>query len=400
MNIPTPRNRSTILTVILILAAVVLNGCSDETTSPSSQALTAGDNYEALDFTQPNGGLTVSDEDIAFGDKALADILYNEDCDQSDDPMLSDPEVMTLDAMAEDPADSNDLARPRFTFVRLEWGMIHGPGDSLITGGDCGTLDWTGDISVDRGLLVVSSLIRFEFPRDHLVRPRPDRQTVGFVSHTGCNFDGLVLKIIERAEDMDPGLTTNMLHINTGPYTADFALRDLIGMNESFPVDELGNSLHLLGFTMEDIVRCPKGFINGRWRLLPSDAPLDSLPPRDSNLSEQYGTFAGPWIDLAGHIRGFMRCGYGLDENGNQVFSGKRINRLGRFTAFVEGTWVAAEDGISLLGFDGQWITAAGTREGVLGARAFPSPLLEVPGGYYEGRWATLCDPEAEDQVH
>ncbi len=399
MNTPTHKTLMTALMLAMLLATGLLTGCSDDAAGPSGQAVISGDDYQNLDFSQPNGGLTATDEDVAFGDKAFEDLLFNEDQEASDDPMLTDPEVLSLEAMAADPADSNDQDRPRFTFVRLEWGMIHGPIDSMVSPGDCGALDWSGDISVDRGLLVADRAILFEFPWDHLVRPRPDRQTIGLVSHTYCHFDGLVLKIIERPEDLDPDLPPNVLHIATGPFAGDFTLGELVGMNESFPVDENGNSLHLTGYTVNDIVRCPKGFLNGRWRLLPADAPADTLRPHDPALSEQVGTFGGPWVNLSGRIVGFMRCGYGLDQDGNRVFSGKRIDRMGRFMAFVNGTWEAGEDGVSLVGFHGDWVTPGGMRDGVLSAAAFPSPLPGIAGGFYEGRWATLCDLEAVDQV-
>jgi len=399
MNTPIRKTLTAVLAMAMLLATGLMTGCSDEAAGPSGQAVIAGDDYENLDFNQPNGGLTATDEDVAFGDKAFEDLLFNEDLEVSDDPMLTDPEVLSLEAMAEDPPDSNEEDRPRFTFARLEWGMIHGPIDSLDFPGDCGDLDWSGTISVDRGLLVVSRVILFEFPWDHLVRPRPDRQTVGFVSHTSCHFDGLVLKIIERAEDLDPTLPPNMLHIATGPFAGDFTLAELAGMNESFPVDDVGNTLHLTGFTLNDIVRCPKGFLNGRWRVLPVDAPVDTLLPGDPDLSVQFGTFGGPWINLSGHIVGFMRCGYGLDQEGNRVFSGKRIDRMGHFTAFVNGTWEAGPDGVSLAGFHGDWATPDNVRAGVLSATAFPFSPPGLVGGFYEGRWTTLCDPEAEDQV-
>ncbi len=395
MNHPTLKTLTAVLAVAALAATLMLAGCSDDAASPAGQTLTGGDDYENLDFTQPNGGLTATDEEPAFGDKAFEDLLYTEDMQASDDPVLEDPEVLHMDDLANDPADSTGEGRPRFTFVRLEWGMIHGPDDSLVTPGDCPPLDWSGAVAVDRGIVVATLLVRFELPFDHLVRPRPDRRTLGFISHTYCHFDGLVLKIIERPEDIAPDTEPNMLHISTGPFTRDFTLRELVDMNENFPVDDLGNSMHIVGYAGGNPNVCPKGFLRGRWRLLPEPAEDDTTGVIEPGLAVQYGTFGGPWLGLGGGIRGFMNCGYGLDVDGNQVFFGKRIDRFGRFVAFVNGTWTAAEDRISLAGFNGDWVTEDGMREGELGGNAYPYPGYD--GGFYEGRWAALCDPDTGD---
>jgi len=397
MKTPIPHSLKLFLTLAAWVGILAVTGCSNDSAAPSGQTVTGGDDYENMDFTLLNGGLTASNEAVAFDDKAFSDLLYNEDMEISDDPMLDDPEVMQMEAMVADSTDTNGVVRPRFTFVRLEWGMIHGPQDSLDRQIDCGALDWSGTVSMDRGILVATRLIRFELPFDQLVRPRINGQTLGFISHTYCHFDGLVLKIMERPDDLAEGLAPNVLHIRTGPYQGDFAVEELLGMNANFPVDGEGNSLHLVGYGPGDVHACPRGFLHGRWNLL-LDLNGDDIAPPDTTLAVQYGTFGGPWYGWDGLIHGFMRCGYGLDVDGNQVFHGKRIGRLGRFVAFLRGTWSAGDDGISLTGFDGEWTSAVGGREGVLGAQAYPFP--DYPGGFYDGRWTTLCGSADEGQVN
>ena len=209
LNFPLVR-RLTALVGVLSLAMLLwlAAGCSDESQSPLESDLTAADDYENLDMTQEYGGLTVSDEDEAFADEGLKAMMYAEEGEDSDDPLLVDPEVLAWEEAGSDPGDPGDPTRPRFTFLRLRWGMIRGPEDNLAVDPDqldpanCPALDWTGEIHTDRGLLVVRRLLRFEpFQGDHLVRPRLNPQTVAFVSHTACHFDGLVLEIIERPED-------------------------------------------------------------------------------------------------------------------------------------------------------------------------------------------------------
>lgn len=383
------------LALVAILGLLALAGCSSDASAPSSQAVSGSDDYEDMDFSLPNGGLTASEEDVAFGDEAFKNLLYTEDEDISDDPLLDDPHLLQLEAMAADSTDTSGAVRPRFTFVRLEWGMIRGIRDSLDRLPDCDPLDWSGTVSVDRGLLAGTRLIRFELPYDRLVRPRVNGQVLGFISQTYCHFDGLVLKIAERPEDQAVELPPNVLHINTGPYQGDFLVEELLGMNDNFPVDGEGNSLHVVGYGPGDVHACPRGFLHGRWDLL-LDTADDA--PGDTTLAVQYGTFGGPWYGLDGLIHGFMRCGYGLDADGNQVFHGKRIGRLGYFVAFINGTWSAADDGISLTGFDGQWTGSAGARGGVLGAQAYP--FTGYPGGFYDGRWTTLCGSPGEEQIN
>lgn len=394
MNRFTPTLRLALVLGSLLLAGLLAAGCSDDSAAPVET--TGTDDYSSLDFSDPNGGLTATDEEAAFGDAALQMELLAEDAEVVVDPMADDPEVLAIEAEGED--DSLDpLERPVFTYVVLRWGMVHGPDDSLsaIESG-CDITDWTGALHVDRGALVVRRLLAFERPYDHIIFPRLDARTVGLASHTGCHFDGLVLQILERPEDPNEvGWEPNVLHIDLGPFSADIPVADLAAMDRVAEIDATGNVFQITGFAMLDIVECAKGFVSGSWRPIP--VSVDTTPA-DEDRGEHLGNFAGRWMDQTGLIRGFLRGGYGLDTEGNRVFVGKYIGRGGSFRGFLRGTWEPGETETDFASFSGGWINAAGTLEGRIGGEAYS--IEDVPGGYFTGRWATLCDEEAVAKVN
>ncbi len=109
------------------------------------------------------------------------------------------------------------------------------------------------------------------------------------------------------------------------------------------------------------------------------------------------GRLAGLWQGLDGRIEGFLRGGYGLDADGQRVFVGKVIGRGGHFRALVRGTWEPGDGPNALATFTGEWAGVGGRIEGVLGGEAHP--VEGYPGGFFTGRWTTLCDQQAEAVV-
>jgi len=394
-------NRPPIL-ILLLMATLVLTslmtGCSEDTTAPA-EPQTAGDDYSQFDFALPYGGLTASDEEVAFGDEALLAMSLAEEGEEVADPVADDPMVRDLERQGQSRYDPNDPNRPHFTFVHLRWGMLRDMMDSVAVTPPCAVTDWTGAINVDRGILLARRVIRFERPADHIILPRLNRQTVGLVSHTACGFDGVVLQIMERprvsAASDSVDLEPNMLHINLGGFSADIAVADLAGMDRMAVVDDLGNKFAVTGFTLDDLSVCPKGFLSGHFRRLPDDRP-DSVQNGD-RAGQRYGVFAGMWRTLDGRIGGHLRGGYGVDADGQRIFVGKYIGPRGAFRGLIRGTWEPGDAADLLASFNGQWSGANGQVEGLLGGEAFA--VENTPGGFFVGRWTTLCDDQAEDEV-
>ena len=393
-----PRHLSLMLMVAFLVMAGVLAGCSDEAADPLANNSTATDDFDQMDFSLPYGGLTISDEDEAFGDESLHLMMLAEDEELVDDPLADDPAVLELEEAGDRFYDPADPARPVFTFLKLRWGMLPGPEDTItVPAPPCEVTDWTGELHTDRGFVIVRRVVAFEQPADHLIFPRLDEKTVAFVSHTACRYDGLVIQIIERPYDPTAeGYTPNILHLNLPGYRGRFEVAQLAGLDELIEVDDLGNRIQLSGFKLGDINLCPKGFLSGRFRHLLVEPDLGESVV-DDRPGDHMGNFVGTWTSLTGRIDGFLRGGYGLNQEGDRVFFGKYIDRRGHFRGLLAGTWEPAAEERNLATFSGHWINAAGHAEGRLGGRAYP--VEGYPGGFFAGRWATLCDEEAVNEI-
>jgi len=377
---------------LLILLVIGLVGCSDDKTDPVGTADSATDDFTAIDFDEPYGGLTKSDEDFAFNDPYLIQDDAQAADQEFDDELLSDPEVQALIDAGENPEQPGDPEqRPRFTYVRMVWGNLDAmpEEDGSIEDGDI--VDWSGMLRVDRGHVIVRRVIRFERPHDSIVRPRIDRQTAAWFSHTGGHFDGLMIQIIEPPrrnrngeEGNDEPLPPNVMHFETPAFSQDFVIDELPGLDEIYEVEPAGNAIHFTGFNLSDIDPCPKGFCSGLW--------FD-----DTETEEEGGTFRGRWVGLHGQSMGHMMGAYGLNEEGERVFFGKYISRNGQFMGLLAGHWAPADEpGHGWL--RGHWVSEQDeTIEGVISARFMTLP--ERPGGFYQGRWTELCDEEAEEEI-
>jgi len=387
-----------ILTILAVPALLgLLAGCGgDETATTPGTAGT--DDYAALDLNDPGGGLTETDEPVAFDDAVLKAMLLTEDGQEIDDPVADDPLVLRMQERLRERDRYRDDELPGITFARLTWGMLRDPGYTAPVAGPCDATDWTGTLRVDRGAVVVRRAIRFEFPADHVIVPRLDRRTVAFVSHTWCHLDGLVVQVVEPplAAGEDPS-APNVLHIDTAAFQGEIPVAELAGMDRIVDVDDAGNRFHVVGFRAEDIEICPKGFLSGRYRAMNGDAP-DTVRGGDGRmLGIRYGTFAGACYGIHGRIQGFMRGGFGVDAEGARVLVGKVIDRQGRFRGLIRGGWEPADGNGALARFRAQWAGRYGRREGVLGGEAHP--VEGYPGGFFTGRWAEDCDAEATASV-
>jgi len=372
-----------IISVIALLAllGLGLTGCG-ETSNPSATDSVAVDDYDAMDLDKAYGGLTFTDESPDFADDYYAQAAIEDLDTETDDPLQDDLEVLAFEAdlLDQDPVDP-DRPRPQITILRLTWGQL----DGLIEDIDeiVEPVDWSGMVRVDRGLVVARRTILFEKPRDHVVRPRIDRHTVAFVSHTGPHYDGLIIEIIEppvsplQVADLAP----NMLRILTPQIELELEMDALAGMDQTHLVDDLGNAIRLEGFHLSDLDLCPKGFLHGIW-------VAQEIVNEEGTLIAD-GFFKGRWVDVWGRLRGAVRGRYGIDSEGDQVFFGKYINRSGHFQGMLQGTWEPAAEGERGT-FNGRWINRARTVEGVLGGQYIQAD--NRPGGYFGGRYAGLCD--------
>ncbi|MBD3221864.1 hypothetical protein GF314_11545 [bacterium] len=374
------------LTLAALLVAIALSGCSDESDPAGADTPAGVDDYAGIDFDAEYGGLTKSDEDPAFGDPYLLQQLAMEEDEAYDDELRDDPQVRAWERMGEQAGATGDPTRPRFTFLRVLWGMLDGPvrEDGSFEDGDA--VDWSGMLSVDRGVVLVRRVVLFERPYDNIVRPRPDRQTVAWNSHTGPHYDGLVIQIIEPPLDADgdgqtdPGNETpNQLRFETMAFSATWDMAEVADLDEIHPVEPEGNAIHFVGFNLSDLDPCPMGYLAGLWE-------------DDAETADGSGTFRGRWVNLLGIARGHVMGAYGFDEAGEPVFFGKYIDRAGNFMGLLAGHWEPADE-TGRGEFRGHWINQAETVEGILGGQFLNLP--ERPRGFFQGRWATDCDEEA-----
>jgi hypothetical protein len=382
MQLRTPA----LIAILLLGLGLAAAGCSDSESVVTGTGQPGSDDYEKMDMSEPHGGLTATDELEAFGDDELLLAAAADEGMEVDDPMAADPTVQRWRRLGED-ATATAAERPRFTFLRVTWGRLDA---SARRDAVTDLVDWTGILRVDRGAVVVRRLICFERPFDHLVYPRLDRRTVAWISHTGPHFDGLLLEIIEPPAAEDTSAEPNELHFETGPYTGSFVVSELPDLDETFAVEPEGNAIQFNGFTLADVNACPKGFLSGLWRPVPVETA-------EADTTGVLGHFRGRWIGLHGALQGYLRGAYGLDEDGDRVFVGKYIDRFGRFCGFLEGSWEPGQAERAWADFRGTWVGAAGRVQGVLGGRAYHLPVHS--GGFFEGRWATICDLAAEEMI-
>jgi hypothetical protein len=385
----TPLRLIPLALAALLLAA--LAGCSDSDNDPTAGEPVAVDDYAGLDLDEPYGGLTKTDEEPAFGDPYLEQEAAIADGETYEDDLLTDPEVRRYMRIGEEPGQPGDPQRPTFTFLRLVWGNLEAMPDSVtgrIEDGD--GIDWSGQLSVDRGTVLVRRVILFERPWDSLVRPRVDRHTVSWFSAIGGHVDGLLIQIIEPPVDadgdgeVDPGMDEpNMLHFVTDQFTQSFEVAALPELDEIYPAATEGQAIQFAGFTLGDLDPCPKGYLAGVWHATPEH-------------EDGGGVFRGRWVGLYGMTEGFLRGRYGVDDSGERVFFGKYVSRSGQFRGLIAGTWEPADEA-GRGTFAGHWIGNSEEVEGVLGGRYLDLP--ERPGGFMQGRWATTCDDEAVAQI-
>lgn len=324
------------LPLALLLAATT--ACVDNTPSSTEDIAAA--------LEQENGGLDTSDEAPMFdADQQFAAAEIEADTSVSDE-MSADPVMTQLAAPG-----ANVVARD----LIIVWGRF--PADRDATTGR----DWSGELRLSRGGMLVRRRIAFEQATDRVL-PRTSRDAISFTSVTRPAADGLALTVF----DPQPG-TANPLTLTYTPLTGAAHTIDLAQLANGPIIVDVGDGNRVLIAGHRSSDSCAHGFLRGRWH---------ALTP---NVSRYLGVVANSRGEPVGHIRGIA----GERQNGDAVMFGKFINREGQFMGLVRGTY---ENGR----FVARWLDRQGDH-GQLHGVYFPGPN-ERAGGFL-GRWSeTSCD--------
>jgi hypothetical protein len=337
----------------LVAAAVAASfiGCNN---NPTSTITTPPDTawQQSVNMSTSFGSYAFTSESAGFGDPQVSAV------DSEENPVsLADPDSVRTDST---------------TVLRVLWGQVRGnPAITTRT-------DWTGTISVNLGRMAVLRRIGFEVG-DHLVFPRPNRRTLGIVSHTGPYADGLVLLIHEP-----PTASNVTFTFATAAYTNTWSLDSLRTQNVVVQVDSTGDAVSITGVP-RSTPACPDGFTRGHWlRRTGSGVPAGVQ-----------GFFRGLWIGDDGGHAGFIRGHFGLNTTGDSVWFGKIIDRNGHLVGLARGTWVTGGDPTRPQGtFSGQWFAALNTLSGtVSGHYVLGHDTVLGQAGFFDGNWKSTCTP-------
>ncbi len=378
------------LTVVFLMISLLI-GCSNESS-------TISDTPDDLNLTAAFGGYDDNDEEPAFGDEMVAELAKSDP--EYDDPLLSS-----------EAADSLEEAAREIYMMAIRWGQLEFDSASTTP------TDWSGVLQLKYGTIRILRPILFERGQDDIVRPRPDRQTVEWVSQTTTHYDGILVSIIIPPAPEGEDWSDNTLTFDTPPYTREFAISELIELDEIVDVDNLGNQVAFNARSLE-LVPCGGGTLDGKWVV------------RDS---ARRGHFFGRWMSDNGLLFGHLRGHFGTTADGEQIFFGKYIGLDGSFRGFLRGTWgvdespVILDDGTEVYEgwFEGKWAGRPGLPVGELSGRwssVVPEPIDDEappvrPGnnrgrnprehpvfgnpnatpGFFSGTWMAYCDDDAGD---
>jgi hypothetical protein len=316
-----------------------LVACAD-TTPPEADATAVASALE-----EDNGGFDTADEALQFGTPELFASAAIESDAAVTDALATDPTIVDLQATAEAHT------------VLVAWGQL--PADPLATD----ARDWSGELRLSRGALVVDRTIAFEDATDRLL-PRQRRDAVAFASRTRPFVDGLVLTVLDPTPAAAEPLTLTYTAATGGAtYTLD--LSQLAA--GPIVVDAGDNNRIVATGVRRDPDPCRSGVMRGRWH----------------QLTPHLGTFLGGVADKDGTPIGNVRGIYGERRDGAHVWFGKFIDRDGRFIGIMGGDFRDNH-------FAGRWADRAGDRGAIHGVY-FEGPTLRA--GAWAARWAeTTCD--------
>jgi hypothetical protein len=299
---------------------------------------------------QPNGGFDTADEAAMFGDADVFASAQIESDTAIDDSTAADPAI----------ADMVRSTTARAHRLIVLWGRL--PADR---GADTAR-DWTGQLRISRGGLVVRRTIAFEDRTDHLL-PRPSINTVAFASVTRPFVDGLALTVVDPTPDATDALTLTYAPADGSPAT----VLDLAKLADGPIVVDMGDGNKLVAVgrrhRADNTDPCDAGVMRGRWHA----------------LTPHLGVFIGVVADEDGTPIGHVRGIYGERKNGEKALFGKFINREGGFRGIMAGQF----DGNGK--FDARWLDRAGDH-GVVNGVYFEGASLRA--GAWAARWhETSC---------
>lgn len=361
--------RNLLIALLTLGLLGLIAGCGQESTSSSD------DDSQAI--VDEFGGFTPTDEAPAFGDAKITSEMGDDET--FEDEVLLSPAVDSV---------INDSETGAYA-LRIIWGSLRY--DSTITE----ITDWSGSLSVTRGVEIIRRVIRFEPYQDYIL-PRTERNLIEWVSLTSVHHDGIFVNIYVPPPDpaavyaADEPVTVTF---DTEPLSVTFDILDLAALDTIFYLDDSVNAVAFRAFKIVPMA-CPRGFLEGRW----------------GKDSAGQGVFFGRWISidgaLVGHLKG--RWGNDLDGSGNNVFVGKYIDLTGKFKGLLKGRYVpypgrhgsgnAFTDAGGI--FYGHFYGAGGDLKGVLRGRyRMPREDSQNDFGFFAGRWRTYCPVSIADQA-
>jgi hypothetical protein len=323
------------LPLALLLTVPTVACTNDATTSPDDDADAVASSLEL-----ENGGFDTADEAPQFGEELLFTSADIEADAAVSDPMAVDPTVLDLQA-------STSVAAHN---VIVMWGRMPADPNGAVR-------DWSGELKLSRGAMVIRRRIAFELATDHIL-PRTSRDAIQFESQTSVHADGLALTVL----DPTPASTTPLTLTYTsadGSATYTLTLANLAAGPVVADAGD-GNQIVAIGHRRADA--CEHGFMRGRWRALTANA----------------GVYAGLVLSSDGEPTGHVRGIYGHRQDGTPVFFGKFIGQDGAFRGILGGTYDAGR-------FQGRWIVRSGDHGIVRGMYRAGETMR---AGQFLARWA------------
>lgn len=369
-----------LLAITIATLLVLAGGCQwfDNGTAPVS-----ADREQVIDLDSPTGGFTFTDEEPAFGEPELYEPMFNE---------------VAVDDTTNDNEQVKALFRHRHVKIfrmRAIWGKLVTTYADTLEGNYC-PLDWSGSMRLDGGAVLIERIIAFE-PEDAV--ERESVSTISWTSNTGPSVDGLQVMLVvpwgpadSTSEWIEPKLV-----FETGPYSMEFPISELMEMSLLEPVDDCGNGITINSYNLAAF--CPYGFLAGGWKSIPPD----TIAPVDTNDTEKVvlGLYRGIWISERGTPGGYLRGAFGTNSSGDHVFVGKYIDMTGKFKGILRGHYglspeIVDEAAYPYGFFRGIWIGEDRTQSGGLMGHWI---AREDGFGFFHGLWGMDCTVEDTTNV-